>query len=142
MTSTEIANDPTGLLPEIENILVLQGLMLSDLNTVEDLGRARLQVQSDIDKITGQLGEADDRRQETGEPTDRQWLRRAQHAMRQKKRVLTVLDMKSSRLNRAARETRNAAIVSAVREAVPLSDFERYVEIARERHPAAFSVPA
>lgn len=128
--------------PNIDTIQIAPGLTVAHLTTLDELEAARLHLQSEIDTITRQIEILVEDRLAGRPINDTTRERRAADAKRWKQRAIQAISVKTERLKRRARENRDAAILAVVREHVSEADFVRFLMLAREREPSAFSEAA
>ena len=113
------------------------GFRVRDLNTVEECAAALIKLDMEIEKIISQIG-----RSETN-PGDRPkgWRTRAQSAIRWKKRVRSAVLSYRTMLTptrppaRSQVNDKRQAILDTIQREIGDAEFERLVQIAKDRNP-------
>ena len=101
--------------------------------TKDALLELRLEVQGEMDSITTQITEAR-RRFAAGEGgADRDWLRRAESALKHKGRMMQAIQLELSRLKGKSSDRIESAFIEAARELLLPEVFKNVMDAAHER---------
>lgn len=131
--------DPATTALDIE---IAPGLRVRDLSSRAECAQAVALLQKDVNRVVGQLHNAEKERIATGKAIDKVWRLRAQGAIGHMRTSIKAINVHAGTFPREKKPyeiTAPQAILDTIREELGNDEFDRLKTLAKVRRPEAFA---